>query len=118
MHGDWPRFHAFVQTYKMFISEYFHGGLLINMLKALGNYLPRNVIKDPNPTTIDDAIKLTWEVFRADQPPVPQLHVAPSVVPHYPAVAPPIHVSVAISVVTELDILRQANSYPCDFFSV
>ena len=27
MNGDWPRFHAIIQTYKLFISEYFHGTL-------------------------------------------------------------------------------------------
>ena len=47
MNGGWPRFHAIVQTYKLFISEYFHGTLLINMLKALHPYLQRNVIKEP-----------------------------------------------------------------------
>ena len=29
MNGDWPRFHAIIRTYKLFISEYFHDTLHI-----------------------------------------------------------------------------------------
>ena len=60
---------------------------------------------DPKPATLDEAIKRTWEVFRTAQPLVPKLKVAPLVVPHYQAVAPPIHVSAAIPVVMEFDSL-------------
>ena len=59
MNVDWPRFNAIIQTYKLFISEYFHGTLLINMLKALDPHLQRKVIKDPKSATLEEAIERT-----------------------------------------------------------
>ena len=56
MNGDWPRFHAIIQTYKLFISEYLHGTLLINMLKALDHYLQRKVIKELKPATLEESL--------------------------------------------------------------
>ena len=47
MNGYYPRFDAIIQTYKLFISEYFHGTLLINMLKSMDPYLQQKVIKKP-----------------------------------------------------------------------
>ena len=52
MQGYWPRFHVIIQTYKLFISEYFHGMRIINMLKALDPYLQRKVIQDHKPATL------------------------------------------------------------------
>ena len=79
MNGDWPRFNAIIQTYMLFISEYFHGTFLINMLKALKPYLQRKVIKEPKSATLEEAIERTLRVFHTAQPPVPQPQVAHAV---------------------------------------
>ena len=68
MNGDWPRLQAVIQTYKLFLSEYFHGMLLIHMLKALDQDLQQKVIKEPKPATLEEAIQRTWRVFHTAQP--------------------------------------------------
>ena len=70
MNGDW-RFHTIIQTDKFFISEYFHGTLLINMLEALDSYLQRKVITEPKAAALKKAIEWTWVVFHRAQPPAP-----------------------------------------------
>jgi len=41
---------------------------MVNMIKALDPYLPRKVIKEPRPTSLDAAVARTWEAFRAPTP--------------------------------------------------
>ena len=72
MIGDWLGFHAIIQTYKLFISEYFHDTLLINMLKALYPYLQRKAINEPKPATLEEATARAWRVFHTAQP---QCHI-------------------------------------------
>ena len=71
MEGDWPRFHSRVQKYRLFIDESFHPTLMLNLVKALDPYLQRKVLKDPKPTTLDEAIARAWQAFRTSQPPIP-----------------------------------------------
>ena len=67
MDGDYPQFHATIQTYKLFISGYFHGTLLIKMLKALDPYLQRKVIKKPRFAALEETIEPTWRVLHTAQ---------------------------------------------------
>jgi hypothetical protein len=41
MNGDWPRFHAIVQTYRLFIDKEYHHALMLHMIKGLDPYLQR-----------------------------------------------------------------------------
>ena len=104
MGGDWPRFHAIVQTYRLFIPKDFHHALMLHMIKALDPYLQRKVIKEPRPKDLDDAINRTWEVFRTAQPPTP-LTQQVSQHAHVPAIAPP---QQQAPQQMELDLMRQA----------
>ena len=82
MQGDWPRFHAIVQTYRLFIPKEFHPSLMLHMIKALDPYLQRKVIKEPRPKDLDEAIARTWDVFRTAQPPMPLPQHAPPASAH------------------------------------
>ena len=116
MNGDWPQFQATIQTYKLFISEYFHGTLLINMLKALDPHLQRKVIKEPKPATLDEAIERTWKVFHTAIPPVPQPQVVHAAATSYaPAVATHVNVSTPAPPSMDLDAMRQASSHQSAF---
>ena len=97
MSGICHRFHAIIHTYKLFISDYFHGTLIINMLKSMNPYLQRNVIKEPKPDTLEEAIQWTWRGFHTTKPQVPRPQVTHAVDRSYaPAVVTPVHVSTPV----------------------
>ena len=107
MTGDCPRFHAIIQTSKLFISEDFHGTIVINILKARNHYFQRKVIKEPKPATLDEAIQRTLRVFNTAQPPVPQPQVPHAVATSYAqAVAPLAHVSTSAPPTIDIDAMR------------
>ena len=59
MRGDWPGFHSVVQAYKLCLDPSLHPALMVNMIKALDPYLRRKVVKEPRPTSLDDAVAHT-----------------------------------------------------------
>jgi hypothetical protein len=87
MNGDWPRFHAIVQTYRLFIPKDMHYTLMVHMIKGLDEYLQRKVMKEPRHVDPDKAIGRTWQVFQTAQPrqllmpEVPQPTQAPAIAP-------------------------------------
>ena len=67
MNGVWPRAHA-IQTYKLFISEYLLGTLLINMLKVMDSYLQCNVFKELKPDTLGKQLRWRGEFSTSPNP--------------------------------------------------
>ena len=109
MRGDWPRFHAIVQTYRMFLDASLQPALMVNMIKALDPYLQRKVVKPPMQTTLDEAVERTWRAFRTAQPPMP---LAPQASAQAPAQLP-VAMQTPMAQPTpamDLDAMRQATS--------
>ena len=57
-----------VPEYKLCLNSYLYPALMVNMIKELDPYLRRKVVKEPRPTSLDDAVARTWEPLRAANP--------------------------------------------------
>ena len=65
---DWPRFHAKVQAYRLFLDKALEPAIKIFIVAAFPDYLARKVVKPPLPVTLDEAIDRTWQAFHTCPP--------------------------------------------------
>ena len=115
MRGDWPGFHSVVQAYKLCLDPSLHPALMVNMIKALDTYLRRNVVKEPRPTSLDDAVARTWEAFRTADPPASFMPQASQQVAMQ-AMSPPPHPQQPQHM--ELDALRHTPNWQLSFHAL